>query len=79
LRNRTPTRRTYRGAGNGYVSVFKTDGVREAPHLGGELNSPGNGGGPGQLGPGGTLLVGNFGDGTVNAYALTTGRTAARS
>jgi len=63
------------GPGNGFVSVFDTQGnflMRLASH--GPLNSPwGLALAPSSFGPfAGDLLVGNFGDGTINAYNLTT-------
>jgi uncharacterized protein (TIGR03118 family) len=64
------------GPGNGYVSVFKTDGTFVKRLVsGGALNSPwGMAVAPASWGAmAGALLVGNFGDGTVNAYDLTTG------
>jgi len=64
------------GPGNGYVSVFKTDGtfVKRLVSAG-ELNSPwGMEVAPASWGAlAGALLVGNFGDGAVHAYDLTTG------
>ncbi len=64
------------GAGNGYVSVFDLNG-NLLTHLisGGALNSPwGVAIAPPVWGAfGGALLVGNFGDGRVNAFNLTTG------
>jgi uncharacterized protein (TIGR03118 family) len=64
------------GAGNGYVSVFDANGnfVRRLVSNG-ALNSPwGVALAPAAWGPaGGDLLIGNFGDGTINAY--TTGGT----
>ena len=61
------------GAGRGYVDVFNTDG-RLLQHFasGGELNAPWGV----ALAPAGfgalsnTVLVGNFGDGAINAYSL---------
>lgn len=64
------------GAGNGYVSVFATDGTFVKRLVsGGALNSPwGMAVAPASFGAlAGTLLVGNFGDGAVNAYDATTG------
>jgi len=65
-----------KGPGNGYVSVFKTDGtfVKRLVSAG-DLNSPwGLAVAPDSWGAlAGTLLVGNFGDGSVHAYDLTTG------
>lgn len=64
------------GAGNGYVSVFDLNG-NLLTHLisGGALNSPwGVAIAPANWGAfGGALLVGNFGDGTINAFNATTG------
>jgi uncharacterized protein (TIGR03118 family) len=61
------------GAGNGFVSAFDTNGNfigRIASH--GTLNSPwGLALAPAGFGDfGGDLLVGNFGDGTINAFNL---------
>jgi uncharacterized protein (TIGR03118 family) len=65
------------GPGNGAVSVFDTTGtlVTSLVKSGGALNSPwGLAMAPTGWGAlGGTLLVGNFGDGHVNAYSPTTG------
>jgi uncharacterized protein (TIGR03118 family) len=65
------------GAGNGYVSVFKTDGTFVARLVSGDdLNSPWGL----AIAPtswralAGTLLVGNFGNGAVHAYDLSTGQ-----
>lgn len=60
-----------KGAGNGYVNTFKTDGTllkRFASN--GELNSPwGIDKAPGSFGQGmNVILVGNFGDGRINVY-----------
>jgi uncharacterized protein (TIGR03118 family) len=64
------------GAGNGFVDVFNTDGsfVKRLITQG-SLNSPwGLAIAPGSFGAvGGHLLVGNFGDGHINSYDLTTG------
>jgi uncharacterized protein (TIGR03118 family) len=64
------------GAGNGYVSVFDQNG-NLLQHLvsGGPLNSPwGVAIAPAGWGAfGGALLVGNFGDGHINAFNATTG------
>jgi uncharacterized protein (TIGR03118 family) len=61
------------GPANGYVNVFDTDG-RLLTHLinGGALNSPwGMALAPWQYGTlGNRLLIGNFGDGRINAYRL---------
>ena len=64
------------GAGNGYINVFDMDGnLRKRLVSGGALNSPW---GMTMASPffgdyAGTLLVGNFGDGTINAYDAFTG------
>jgi uncharacterized protein (TIGR03118 family) len=64
------------GAGSGYVSVFDFDGNLQK-HLvsGGPLNAPwGLAIAPSTFGAfAGNLLVGNFGDGTINAFDLNTG------
>jgi len=64
------------GAGNGYVAVFDLNG-NLITHLvsGGVLNSPwGVAIAPTNWGAfGGALLVGNFGDGKINAFNATTG------
>ncbi len=65
------------GAGNGFVDVFKTDGTfvrRLASH--GALNSPwGLALAPANFGPfSQALLVGNFGDGRIQAYNPATGQ-----
>ena len=64
------------GAGNGYVAAFDLNG-NLVQHLvsGGPLNSPwGVAIAPANWGAfGGALLVGNFGDGHINAFNLTTG------
>ena len=64
------------GAGNGYVSVFDQNG-NLLQHLisNGPLNSPwGVAVAPANWGAfGGALLVGNFGDGHINAFNVTTG------
>lgn len=64
------------GAGNGFIDVFTTDGdlvQRLVSH--GKLNSPwGMAVAPNNFGDfGGDLLVGNFGDGKINAYDSNTG------
>jgi uncharacterized protein (TIGR03118 family) len=64
------------GPGNGYVDIFDTDGNmirRFASH--GPLNSPwGLAPAPESFGKfGGSLLVGNFGDGRINAFELHSG------
>ena len=59
------------GAGAGYVSVFDNNGRFVAHAIsGGNLNAPwGLALAPSSFGAfGGDLLVGNFGDGTINAY-----------
>ena len=65
------------GAGNGYVDEFNLDGtfVRQLVGQGGAINSPwGLDIAPSSFGEfAGDLLVGNFGDGTISAYDLTTG------
>lgn len=64
------------GAGSGYVAVFDFDGNLQK-HLisGGPLNAPwGLAIAPSTFGAfGGNLLVGNFGDGTINAFDLNSG------
>lgn len=64
------------GPGKGYVSVFDTNGNLQQ-HLisGGHLNAPwGMALAPASFGDfGGDLLVGNFGDGTINAFDPATG------
>jgi uncharacterized protein (TIGR03118 family) len=65
-----------KGAGNGYVNVFDFDGVLTRRLVsGGALNSPwGLAIAPGDFGTlSHALLVGNFGDGKINAYDATTG------
>ena len=67
------------GPGNGYVSVFKTDGTFVKRLISaGELNSPwGMEVAPASWGAvAGDLLVGNFGDGAIHAYDLSTGKLA---
>ena len=65
------------GAGNGYVDIFNLDGsfVRQLVGQGGEINSPwGLAIAPSNFGSfAGDLLVGNFGDGTISGFDLTTG------
>lgn len=59
------------GAGNGYIDVFDTNGVLQMRLVSnGPLDSPwGLALAPAGFGPfGGDLLVGNFGDGTINAF-----------
>jgi uncharacterized protein (TIGR03118 family) len=64
------------GAGLGHVAVFDATGTL-IKHLvsGGALNAPwGIAMAPGSFGPmSGALLIGNFGDGAINAYDPTTG------
>jgi uncharacterized protein (TIGR03118 family) len=63
------------GAGNGIVSVFDTQGnFLGRVATGGTLNSPwGLALAPASFGPlAGDLLVGNFGDGRINAFDLST-------
>jgi len=71
-----PALRETTGAGLGYVSVFNLDGsfVRRVAS-GGLLNAPwGLAVAPANFGPhSGALLVGNFGDGTITAFDVTTG------
>jgi uncharacterized protein (TIGR03118 family) len=64
------------GPGNGYVDVFNLNGTFVKRLISnGALNSPwGLALAPGTFGgAAGDLLVGNFGDGTINAYNLSTG------
>ena len=65
------------GAGNGYVDEFNLDGSfnRRIVSLGGQVNSPwGLDIAPANFGAfSGDLLVGNFGDGTISAFDLTSG------
>ena len=67
------------GAGKGYVAVFSPSGTLIttliAGGTGSKLNLPwGMAIAPATFGPfGGDLLVGNFGDGTINAFNLSTG------
>jgi uncharacterized protein (TIGR03118 family) len=64
------------GPGNGFVDVFNTDGVLQTRLIShGALNSPwGMALAPGSFGSfGGDLLIGNFGDGTINGFDPTTG------
>ena len=64
------------GAGNGVVDVYDANGVLlRRLSSGGALNSPwGVALAPSGFGPfGNALLVGNFGDGTINAYDFFTG------
>jgi uncharacterized protein (TIGR03118 family) len=66
------------GPGNGYIDVFDTDGtlLRQFASQG-VLNSPwAMVVAPGSFGKfGGSLLVGNFGDGTINAFDLISGKS----
>jgi uncharacterized protein (TIGR03118 family) len=65
------------GAGNGYLAVFDQTGTLIANLISqGALNSPwGMAVAPSNFGAfGGALLVGNFGDGKINAFNLTTGK-----
>jgi uncharacterized protein (TIGR03118 family) len=65
-----------RGAGNGYVSEFATDGTFTKTLIsGGELDSPwAVAFAPANFGAlAGTLLIGNFGDGTIHAYDAASG------
>jgi uncharacterized protein (TIGR03118 family) len=73
-----------KGPGFGAVSVFDTTGklVKSLISTGGVLNSPWAllavpSGGWGGL-PAGALLVGNFGDGMINAFSPTTGTLVGR-
>ena len=64
------------GPGNGFVDVFSTDGALQARLVThGALNSPwGMALAPGSFGSfGGDLLIGNFGNGMINAFDPTTG------
>lgn len=64
------------GPGNGFVSIFDLNGnLVKRLASGGALNSPwGLALAPGGFGDfGGNLLVGNFGDGTINAYDVESG------
>jgi uncharacterized protein (TIGR03118 family) len=66
------------GPGNGYVDVFQTNGTLVTRLVSkGFLNSPwGLAIAPSGFGNvGGALLVGNFGDGKINAFNLTTGQS----
>jgi uncharacterized protein (TIGR03118 family) len=67
------------GAGNGYIDVYTTDGVLVKRLVSnGALNSPwGMVVAPANFGDfSGDLLVGNFGDGHINAYNATSGAFA---
>jgi uncharacterized protein (TIGR03118 family) len=64
------------GAGHGIIDVFDVDGTLSRRFFtGGPLDSPwGMTTAPGSFGAlGGSLLVGNFGDGTINAFDPSTG------
>ena len=64
------------GLGHGFVDIFNLDGTGEQRLVsGGALDSPwGLALAPAGFGPfGGDLLVGNFGNGMINAYDATTG------
>jgi uncharacterized protein (TIGR03118 family) len=64
------------GPGNGYVNIFDPNGnLIQRFFSSGVLNSPwGVVKAPASFGPfGGALLIGNFGDGTINAFDLATG------
>jgi uncharacterized protein (TIGR03118 family) len=64
------------GAGNGFVDLFDVNGnLLRRVASNGELNAPfGVALAPDGFGPfGGALLVGNFGDGTINAFNFGTG------
>jgi uncharacterized protein (TIGR03118 family) len=64
------------GAGNGYVAIFNMSGNLISNLISqGALNAPwGVALAPATFGPfGGDLLIGNLGDGTINAFNLTTG------
>jgi uncharacterized protein (TIGR03118 family) len=66
------------GAGNGYVDIFNPNGTLVQRLVSqGALNSPwGLAIAPSGFGTfGGALLVGNFGDGKINAYSATTGKS----
>ncbi len=65
------------GSGNGFVDIFDTDGTLLRSFAAqGALNSPwGMAIAPGNFGKfSRALLIGNFGDGTINAYDLLTGK-----
>jgi uncharacterized protein (TIGR03437 family) len=66
------------GPGSGYVDLFDTNGsLVQRVASGGPLNAPwGLAIAPPKFGDfAGALLVGNFGDGTIDAYDVTTGRS----
>ncbi len=65
------------GAGNGYVDLFDANGsLVQSIAAGGTLNAPqGLAIAPSKFGDfAGALLVGNFGDGTINAFDVTNSR-----
>ena len=69
------------GAGNGFVDLFDVNGnLLRRIASNGELNAPfGVALAPDGFGPfGGALLVGNFGDGTINAFNFGTGDAMGR-
>ena len=71
-----PTGDDVAGPGNGVVDVYDVNGnLLRRVSSGGALNSPwGVALAPGSFGPfGGALLVGNFGDGTINAFDFFSG------
>jgi uncharacterized protein (TIGR03118 family) len=71
LRATGDSTRDQAGAGHGYVDIFNTDGTRAKRLVSnGALNSPwGVALAPTSFGAfGGDVLVGNFGDGRINAY-----------
>jgi uncharacterized protein (TIGR03118 family) len=71
------THRTAAGAGTGVVDVFTTGGVLQKRLItGGALNAPwGVALAPARFGPfSNDLLVGNFGDGHINAFDASTGQ-----
>jgi len=73
---RNASNRSVAGAGLGYVNAFNPDGSFVGRLISqGALNAPwGLAMAPAGFGSfGGTLLVGNFGDGRINAYDATTG------
>jgi len=73
----SPSKKTQAfGAGKGYVAVFDLNGNLISNLISqGPLNAPwGVALAPATFGPfGGDLLIGNLGDGTINAFNLTTG------
>ncbi len=64
-------------AGTGYVDVFDNTGTFKQRIMDSHMNAPWGLVLPptsfGSFGASGNLLVGNFGDGTINAYSLSTG------